>query len=121
MKIKKLIPLVTATSLPELKHFYLQHFGFHPTMECEGYLGLLSDGGGELAFMAEDANSPPRFEGKGLSLCFEVTNVDAEAARLIAEKVPVEVSLRDNPWGDRSIIFRDPIGIHLYVYQLKTP
>jgi uncharacterized glyoxalase superfamily protein PhnB len=120
MKMKKLIPLVTTGSLVELKDFYSRHFDFRPTMESAAYLGLISDGGGELAFMIDETKTLDSFEGKGLTLCFEVDNVDTEASRLIAAKLPVAVPLQDNPWGDRSIIFRDPIGIYLYVYQLKT-
>jgi uncharacterized glyoxalase superfamily protein PhnB len=120
MKMKKLIPLISTGSLVELKDFYMRHFDFRPTMESEAYLGLISDGGGELAFMVGDAKSSGYFDGKGFTLCFEVANVDAEAARLTAANLPIEMPLQDNPWGDRSIIFRDPIGIYLYVYQLKT-
>jgi uncharacterized glyoxalase superfamily protein PhnB len=71
--------------------------------------------------MTQDACAPAVFGGKGLTLCLEVAAVDAEAARLAEAKVPVVVPLRDNPWGDRSVILRDPVGIHVYVYQSKQP
>ena len=67
--------------------------------------------------MTQDTCAPAPFSGQGLTLCLEVADVDAEAERLTKAGLPVEVSLRDNPWGDRSIIFRDPIGTHVYVYK----
>lgn len=119
MNLKKLYALVTVESLAEVKDFYCGHFGFAVTMEVPGYLHLAGQGGGELAFMIQDKCEPARFSGQGLTLCLEVKDVDAEAARLTKAKVPVVVPLKDNPWGDRSIIFRDPVGIQVYVYQQK--
>ena len=97
----------------------LRNFGFSVTMEAPGYLHFTGATGGELAFMTQDADAPELFGGKGLTVCLEVADVDAEAARLAKAKVPVVVPLRDNPWGDRSVILRDPVGIHVYVYQSK--
>ncbi len=119
MNLKKLYALVTVESLDGLKDFYCGHFGFAVTMEVPGYLHLAGQGGGELSFMTQDKCAPALFSGKGLTLCLEVADVDAEAARLSNAKLPVVVPLKDNPWGDRSIIFRDPVGIHVYVYQSK--
>jgi len=117
MHLKKLVPLVTVKSLAEVKDFYTTHFSFTPTMESEGYLSLAASHGAEIAFMKQDTCPPALFSGEGLTLCLEVTDIDAEAARLSKAGLPVVVPLRDNPWGDRSIIFRDPVGIHVYVYQ----
>jgi uncharacterized glyoxalase superfamily protein PhnB len=117
MNLKKLYALFTVESFAGLKDFYCDHFGFSVTMEAPGYLHLAGATGGELAFMTQDADAPEVFGGKGLTLCLEVADVDAEAARLAREKIPVVVPLRDNPWGDRSVILRDPVGIHVYVYQ----
>ena len=117
MKFKKLYPLVTVKSLAKLKDFYSTHFGCSVSNETAGYLHFAFPGGGELAFMTQDAEAPQAFSGKGLTLCLEVANVDAEAARLAKADLPIIAPLQDNPWGDRSIIVGDPIGIHVYVYQ----
>jgi predicted enzyme related to lactoylglutathione lyase len=117
MNLKKLYALVTVESFAHLKEFYCEQFGFSISMEAPGYLHLSGKGNGELAFMVQDKDAPEAFGGKGLTVCLEVADVDAEAARLTKAKVPVVVPLRDNPWGDRSIILRDPVGIHVYVYQ----
>jgi uncharacterized glyoxalase superfamily protein PhnB len=119
MKLEKLFPLVTVKSLASLKDFYCGHLGFAVSMETQGYLHLTGSGGAEVAFMTQDAEAPEVFSGKGLTLCLEVADVDAEAARLQKADLPIVVPLRDNPWGDRSIILRDPVGVHVYVYQTK--
>lgn len=119
MNLKKLYALVTVESFAGIKDFYCGHFGFSVSMEAPGYLNLTGEGGAELAFMTQDADAPAAFGGKGLTLCLEVPDVDFEAARLAKEKVPVVVPLRDNPWGDRSVILRDPVGVHVYVYQVR--
>jgi uncharacterized glyoxalase superfamily protein PhnB len=117
MKMKKVTPLVTSNQLSELKTFYTQHFGFKVHNDTNEYLGLVSESGAELSFMGQDELAPAAFAGKGLTLCFEVANVDEEANRLNLSEIPVVAPLQNNPWGDRSIILRDPIGIHVYVYQ----
>jgi predicted enzyme related to lactoylglutathione lyase len=118
MNLKRLCALVTVDSLAHIKDFYGEHFGFLVTTETPGYLHLANQGS-ELAFMVADKDAPEPFGGKGLTLCLEVGDVDAEAARLTKANIPVVVPLRDNPWCDRSIIFRDPVGIHVYVFQPK--
>ncbi len=117
MNLKKLVPLVSVNQLSDLKAFYTTHFGFTVEHEVDGYLGLTAGGKSELAFMRAGECTPETFGGKGLTLCFEVSDVDAEATRLTKAGIPVILPLRDNPWGDRSIVLRDPIGIQLYVYQ----
>lgn len=118
MNPKKLYALITVETFTGLREFYCEHFGFSVSMEAPGYLHLVAAGGGELAFMTQDADAPAVFR-QGLTICLEVADVDAEAARLARAKVPVAVPLRDNPWGDRSVILRDPVGVHVYVYQSK--
>lgn len=117
MTSKKLYPLVTVASLAPLREFYCTHFGCSVPIEAPGYLHLIAPGGAELAFMTEGADAPEAFSGQGLTLCLEVGDVDAEAARLEQAALPIVRPLQDNPWGDRSVVVRDPVGIHVYVHQ----
>ncbi len=119
MNLEKLYALVTVKSFANLKEFYCEYFGFTVSMEAPGYLHLAGKGSGELAFMTQDQCAPETFDGKGLIVCLQVADVDAEAARLTKAQLPVVVPLKDNPWGDRSITFKDPVGILVYVYQTK--
>lgn len=119
MKLNKLVPLFTVKSIAPLEAFYVAHFGLSVTMRTDGYLHMSGGDGAEVAFMSEDAEAPRACSGEGVTLCLEVADVDAEAARLLQAGLPIVTPLQDNPWGDRSIIVRDPVGIHVYVYQLK--
>jgi hypothetical protein len=41
-------------------------------------------------------------------LVFDVKDVDAEYKRIQGMGVPIEVALRDEPWGDRHFVLVDP-------------
>jgi uncharacterized glyoxalase superfamily protein PhnB len=112
---------MTTSKLGEAKAFYCDHFGFKTTFEAENYLGLVSeDGTCELSFMPT-MGCGPSAEAAGLTLCLEVEDVDAEYARLGKEGVAFVEGPRDNPWGDRSAIAVDPIGVSVYIYKVITP
>jgi uncharacterized glyoxalase superfamily protein PhnB len=116
MKIKKCVPLLTTTKLGEAKAFYCEHFGFKTTFEAENFLGIASEHGAcELSFMPSMGCAPPE-QAAGLTLCLEVDDVDAEYARLGKEGVHFVQPPKDNPWGDRSAIAVDPIGVSVYIY-----
>ena len=77
-----------------------------------------------LAILRHDHETiPPEGRGptRGLVLNFEVADVDAEAARLIAEGVPVAKALRDEAFGQRHIILRDPNGLLIDVITPIAP
>jgi predicted enzyme related to lactoylglutathione lyase len=120
MNPHKIVPLVTTGLLSEVKSFYTEHLGMKVNLEVEGYLSLVGPSGGEIAFMKPEEENWPNFGGQGLTICFEVDDVDAEARRLVEANLPVVTPLRDNPWGDRSIVLRDPVGIYVYVYREKS-
>ena len=53
-----------------------------------------------------------------VALCFEVDDVDAEAVRLRALGVKVEIAPRNHePWGMRTTYLRDPAGNLIELYS----
>ena len=77
-----------------------------------------------LAILAHDHATIPAVghgQSTGLILNFEVEDVDAEDARLRAQGVPVVKSLRDEPFGQRHAIFRDPNGVLIDVITPIPP
>ncbi len=122
MRMNKLVPLVTTDKLREVKAFYRKHFQFEVIFENESYLGLRSpgEGGSEIGFMLPEGEQP-LYAGQGLTFCFEVPDVDAEHDRLRSAELPVLRELQDNPWGDRSFIVSDPIGVAIYLYKPIPP
>ncbi len=121
MKITKHVPIFLTTKLAEAKAFYLEHLGFRPTFEGDGFLGLAStDGAVEIAFM-RPAEGQPEFTAPTVNLCFEVAEPDAEHERLRAAGLTIIQEPRDNAWGDRSFILADPAGVPIYVYTPIPP
>ena len=119
MKIKRLSPIVTTEKLDEVRAFYTQYLDFKVVFDYPGgYLGLRSgqDEAIEISFMTPCEQGQP-YGGHGVTLCMEVDDVDAEHERLSGAGVPVVVPLKDNPWGERSFISIDPVGVSIYVYS----
>ncbi|MRG61257.1 glyoxalase [Agromyces sp. CFH 90414] len=95
--------------------FYREHFGFDTTFEADWYVSLRHpDAGHELALLDPEHSSVPAGYGevaRGVLVTFELDDVDAVAARLAEAGVPVVQGLRDEPFGQRHVIVRDPGGV----------
>jgi catechol 2,3-dioxygenase-like lactoylglutathione lyase family enzyme len=83
-------------------------------------------GDSELGFMRPDLESQatifrPRFQGQGIWITVDVEDAASEYRRLEALGVPIEVALRDEPWGDRHFAVVDPNGIGVDVVQRLAP
>jgi uncharacterized glyoxalase superfamily protein PhnB len=83
---------------------------------------LLQFGAYQVGFMKPKLETQARifrmpFQGSGMWLVFDVSNVDAEYQRIQSLEVPIELSLRDEPWGDRHFVIVDPNGIGVDVVQ----
>lgn len=105
------------------KAFYLDKLGFELAFENEFYV-LLAGYGDQISFLRPEhpTQAPifrPAFGGRGVYLTIDVEDVDAECARLQARGVPMEVDLRDEPWGERHFAVVDPngIGIDFVTYK----
>lgn len=105
------------------KDFYRRLFGAELVYEGEGgWFVLLRVGHSELGFMQPGlaTQAPifrPAFAGQGVWIAVDVGVVDAEYRRVRALGAPIEVELRDEPWGDRHFVVRDPNGIGVDVVQ----
>ena len=119
MNIKKMLPIITTEKLDDVREFYVNNFGFKVTFEDPGnFLGLESEKNKDIVLaFAAPSDEGPMYAGHGVTLCFEVDDVDAECERLTQAGLPIVVPLKDNPWGDRSFISIDPAGVSVYVYS----
>ena len=114
---------VVTEKVQESKDFYVRIFGCNVIYEGEGgWFVLLKLGSGELGFMQPNLESQaaiyrPAFQGQGVWIVVDVADVDSEYQRLQTIGVPIEVSLRDEPWGDRHFVVVDPNGIGVDVVQ----
>ena len=113
-------PGFNTPKLAESKAFYTQHFGFALVFEDDWFV-LLRRGKYELGFMLPELpQQNPLFRpafGGGSWLAFETNDVDGEYQRLQAAGVPIVTAIRDESWGDRHFVVRDPNEIGVDVYQ----
>ena len=61
------------------------------------------------------------FKGDGVYLTLEVEDVDALYETLKEKEVPIEIELRDEPWGDRHFAIKDPNGIGIDIVKYTQP
>lgn len=116
---------IITSKLAETKAFYTEKLGFGVTFENEFYLLLHTPGGGsEISFLLpEHPSQQPlfhkAFQGQGMYLTIEVEDVDKLYNELKKKGVPIQINLRDEPWGDRHFAISDPngIGIDLVKYS----
>lgn len=109
------------------RDFYRRHFGFEVATDVGWYVVLTS--GGErpfgIGFLETDHPTQPEHHRQATSgnrfVTFEVDDVDPIAERLVHSGVEVDVPLRDEPWGQRHVIVRDPGGNCVDVVQLIPP
>lgn len=125
--IMKMNAGIITTKLAETKRFYTETLGFGVRFENDFYLLLHTpDEKQELSFLLPDHPSQqrlfqPAFSGKGVYLTIEVEDVDKMYAEIKAKKVPVEIALRDEEWGDRHFAIKDPNGIGIDIVTYSAP
>lgn len=126
MRTTQYYPVIQTHDVTGTSAFYCRHFGFRALFESDWYVHLQQDADPavNLAILQHDHETIPpegRGESRGLILNFEVADVDAEDARLRAAGLSVVKSLRDEPFGQRHVIFRDPNGILIDVIRPIPP
>jgi catechol 2,3-dioxygenase-like lactoylglutathione lyase family enzyme len=119
-------PVLMTSDVAGTAAFYERHFRFAAAFTTDWYVHLTSidDPATNLAVLDVTHETIPA-EGRspvsGLILNFEVEEVDAEYARLVGEGLPILLTLRDEPFGQRHFITRDPNGILIDVITPIEP
>ena len=126
MKCTQYYPVIQTDDVAGTTAFYVDHFRFKLAFESDWYCHLqsLEDDSVNLAILREGHETIPE-EGRGsvagLILNFEVVDVDAEFERSKAAGLPILKSLRDEPFGQRHYITRDPNGVLIDVIKPIPP
>jgi catechol 2,3-dioxygenase-like lactoylglutathione lyase family enzyme len=127
MKINSFYPVILTKDVPGSRDFYTRHFPFEVTFDAGWYVSLRAkqEVPFELALLEPEHETIPEgfrtaLDG-GLILNFEVDDVDAEYARLIAAGLPVHLKIRSEAFGQRHFITSDPNGILIDVIQNIPP
>lgn len=113
--------------LKETRAFYTEKLDFKVVYEADWFLLLSTpDGSQQISFL--QPNHPSQqplfqeaFAGRGVYLTIEVDDVDAVCQLIQSKKIPLAISLRDEPWGDRHFAVVDPNGIGIDFVKYTAP
>lgn len=123
MKCTQFYPVLMTDDVTASADFYRNHFGFRPTFESDWYVHLQSPDAPHIniALLRGDHETIPA-EGRGLAagllINFEVPDAGAEFERLREAGLTIVQPLRDEPFGQRHFIIRDPNGV---LIDIVTP
>lgn len=126
MRCTHFYPVVVTPRVAVTAAFYVEHFGFQSLFSSDWYVHLQSAENAQVNLAVLQAGHPTLPEGgsaavAGLLLNFEVEDVDAEYRRLLAQGLPMLCPLRDEAFGQRHFITRDPNGVLIDVIQPIPP
>ena len=123
MKTTSYYPVLMTGDVAGTKAFYIKHLSFKPLFESDWYVHLQSaeDRRVNLGIVQGDHETIPE-EGRrgrtsGLLINFEVRDPDAVYERILAAGLPILCSLRDEPFGQRHFITKDPNGVLIDVIK----
>ena len=117
MKVTSYYPVLMTDEVEATARFYETHFGFLRAFSADWYVHLQSESDPSVNLAVLDGSHetiPAAGRGQrvgGLLLNFEVEDVDAEYERLKAAGLPILLDIRDEDFGQRHFITRDPNGV----------
>ncbi|SCZ00673.1 VOC family protein [Microvirga guangxiensis] len=126
MKITSYYPVVMTRDVAGTTAFYERHFGFRPLFTSEWYVHLQSvhEERVNLAILDSVHDSIPaeaRRPTSGMILNFEVEDPDSLYAEAQAAGLPILIPLRDEPFGQRHFITKDPNGVLIDIIKPIPP
>lgn len=126
MRTTSYYPVLMTGDVTGTKAFYIKHFSFKLLFESDWYVHLQSaeDRRVNLGIVQGDHETIPE-EGRGrisgLLINFEVRDPDAVYERVRAAGLPILRTLRDEPFGQRHFITKDPNGVLIDVIKPIPP
>ncbi|MFK8284852.1 VOC family protein [Capnocytophaga canis] len=118
---------IITEKLAETKAFYTEILNFGVSFENEFYLLLHTPNReAEISFLLPNHPSQQPifhkpFQNQGVYLTIEVENVDEVYKELKNKNIPIEIELRNEPWGDRHFTIKDPNGIGIDIVTYTEP
>ncbi len=124
--MNSLFPVIVSTDLPACKNFYESLLGMKPVFELDWYIQMQSpsDTNLQIAFVAKGHDSVPTGYGNdptGVIVTVEVNEVDPVFKKAMTINAPVVFELKDEEWGQRHFMARDPNGLLVDLVQMIEP
>jgi len=127
MKCTQYYPVLMTTDVAATARFYQENFRFKVLCDADWYVHLQSEEDEKVNLAVLDQSHetiPEAGRGKGadgLLLNFEVEDVDAVYEDAKANGLPILQELRDEAFGQRHFITRDPNGVLIDVIKPIPP
>ena len=124
--MNSLFPDICSSHLKESREFYQSLLGLEPAYEIDWYVQLQSpvDKNLQIAFVAKDHPSVPKgfgMEPQGVIITVETDEVGPVYQRAKELGLPIVQDLRDEEWGQRHFMARDPNGLLVDLVQMIEP
>ncbi len=129
MKIRNVFALIVTDKLFECRDFYVKHFGFTAAFQTTIYIQLSvpSAQGSAFDLALMPPNNPfgegyrEKFNNKGMFLTIEVADAATAYEKLKAEGAPIIANLKNEDWGQRHFLTKDPGGMIIDVVESIEP
>lgn len=126
MKCTQFYPVLMTDNVSATAQFYQKNFRFRPLFETDWYVHLQSeeDQGVNIGIVQSDHPTVPKVgQGSTASLLinFEVDDVDAEYAKAQENGLQIVLPLKDEDFGQRHFITRDPNGVLIDIITQIPP
>jgi uncharacterized glyoxalase superfamily protein PhnB len=120
--IHTLHPLTITEKLTQTADFYKTYFDFSEVFTSDWYIQLAHKNGAEIALMIPGVPDQPAFlqkayNGTGMVFTFETKDATKVFEELTAKNAPIAYTLKDEKWGQRHFMLKDPSGVYVDVVQ----
>ncbi len=119
---------IVTEKLAESKAFYVDLLGFNILFENENYIQLQAAEGSapEIGLMRLTPDNNPDnlwevYPGQGIFYVLMVEDVDTLYEQLPTDKLNLIHAPKDEEWGERHFMFRDPNGLIMSISQAIEP
>jgi uncharacterized glyoxalase superfamily protein PhnB len=115
MTIRRVVPNISSDRPAETRDFFVDLFGFEVAMDMGWVVTVVSptNRSAQVTIVGNDDMAAP-----GISV--EVADVDAVHARAVEQGLEIAYPLRDEEWGVRRFMLRDPSGTIVNVLSHRS-
>jgi catechol 2,3-dioxygenase-like lactoylglutathione lyase family enzyme len=107
MEVRRIVPNVFDADPAATREFYTGLFGLDVAMDMGWIATLAAPGNPRVQMSVFELEGE---EGRNPFISIEVDDVEAAHVRAVELGFPIEYALRDEPWGVRRFMLRDPAG-----------